>query len=50
MTLLEFEKLLIPLTEEQRLEIIESKKEIEKGLYIDQIELDNEVGKWLNER
>ena len=40
----------ISLTEEQRLEIIESKKEMGKGLYMDQIELDNEVGKWLNER
>ena len=40
----------ISLTEEQRLEIIESKKEIENGLYIDQLELDKEVGKWLNEK
>ena len=38
----------ISLTEEQRFEIIESKKEIEKGFYFDQLELDKEIGKWLN--
>ena len=38
------------LTLEQRNEIIESKKEIEKGLFIDQLELDKEVDKWLNAR
>ena len=38
----------LSLTSEQRSEIIESKKEIEKGLFIDQIELDKEVSEWLN--
>ncbi len=36
------------LTDEQRSEIIESKKEIEKGLYIKQDELDKEIMAWLN--
>jgi hypothetical protein len=35
------------LTPEQRMEIDESKKDVEKGLYIEQSELDNEVEKWL---
>ena len=41
---------IMSLTQEQRFEIIESKKEIEKGLYIEQLELDKEVGKWLSTR
>jgi hypothetical protein len=38
------------LTDEQRSEIIESQKEIKKGYFIEQEELDNEFLKWLNER
>jgi hypothetical protein len=38
------------LTSEQRHEIIESKKEIEKGLFINQLELDKEVNQWLSTR
>ncbi|MEI6142500.1 MAG: hypothetical protein WCP85_24705 [Mariniphaga sp.] len=38
------------LTSEQRSEIIESQKEIEQGLYFEQIELDREFEKWLNAR
>jgi len=41
---------IMSLTPEQRFEIIESKKEIEKGLYIEQLELDKEVDKWLKAR
>ena len=41
---------IMSLTQEQRFEIIESKKEIEKGLYIEQLELDKEVGQWLSAR
>jgi len=40
----------ISLTKEQRGEILESKKEIEQGLFIEQIELDKEFDKWLNAR
>jgi hypothetical protein len=36
------------LTDEQRSDIIESKKEIEKGLFIGQDELDKEITAWLN--
>jgi hypothetical protein len=35
------------LTPEQRMEIDESKKDVEKGLFIEQSELDKEVEKWL---
>ncbi|HNW49750.1 MAG TPA: hypothetical protein PKH79_01625 [Prolixibacteraceae bacterium] len=35
------------LTPEQRMEINESKKDVEKGLFIEQSELDKEVEKWL---
>ncbi len=42
------ESKVISLTEKQRAEIIESRKEIEKGLFIEQIELDNEFEKWQN--
>ena len=38
----------LTLTSEQRYEIIESKKEIEKGLFIEQIELDKEFNKWVS--
>ena len=38
----------IKLTSEQRQEIAESKKQIEKGLFIEQDELDKEFNKWLN--
>jgi len=40
----------ISLTKEQRGEILESKKEIEQGLFIEQIELDKEFDKWLSAR
>jgi len=35
----------ISLTPELRKEIIESKKDIEKGLFVEQVELDNEFNK-----
>ncbi|MEI8201887.1 MAG: hypothetical protein WCH34_02675 [Bacteroidota bacterium] len=41
---------LISLTSEQKLEILESKKEIEKGLYIEQSELEKEVNSWLSSK
>lgn len=41
---------IISLTQEQRHEINESKKEIEQGLFIEQIELDKEFDKWLSVR
>lgn len=41
---------ILPLTDEQKSDIIESKKEIEKGLYINHDELDKEVMSWLNEK
>jgi len=34
------------LTDDQRKEIMQSKKEIQKGLYIEQAELDKKVAKW----
>jgi hypothetical protein len=40
----------ISLTAEQRYEIEESRKEIEQGLFIEQIELNKEFDKWLNAR
>ncbi len=40
----------ISLTAEQRTEITDSKKEIEKGLFFEQAELENEFNKWLNAR
>ena len=39
---------IISLTPEQRNEIIESKKEIEQGIFIEQELLDKKVSKWLN--
>jgi hypothetical protein len=41
---------ILPLTNEQRDEIIASKKEIEKGLYIHHESLDEEINSWLNEK
>ncbi|MDP2888052.1 MAG: hypothetical protein Q8P34_03680 [Bacteroidota bacterium] len=41
---------ILKLTQEQRLEIHESKKEIEKGYYIEQSEIDQEVERWANEK
>ncbi len=38
------------LTPEQKKEIMESKKEIEQGLFIDNDSLDKEVAKWANAR
>jgi len=40
----------ISLTVEQRNEIIESKKEIEQGLYIEHELLDKKVSRWLSAR
>ncbi|NOU19942.1 MAG: hypothetical protein HOO91_20475 [Bacteroidales bacterium] len=40
----------ITLTAEQRNEIIESKKEIEQGLYIEHELLDKKISKWLSAR
>jgi len=40
----------ISLTAEQRFEIIESKKEIEQGLFIEQAVLDKEFRKWQSAR
>lgn len=40
----------IALTSEQRYEIQESKKEIEQGLFIEQVELNKEFNKWLSAR
>ena len=40
----------ISLTTEQKNEIIESKKEIEQGLFIKHEPLGKKVSKWLNER
>jgi len=41
---------IISLTTEQRNEIIESKKEIEQGLYIEHELLDKKVSRWLSAR
>ncbi len=38
----------ISLTQEQRDEIIDSKKDIEKGLFVRQSGLDNQFDQWLN--
>jgi hypothetical protein len=40
----------LSLTPEQRFEILESKKEIESGLFVEQVELDKEFNKWLNRK
>lgn len=39
---------IISLSDQQQEEIIESKKNIEKGLFFDQSQLDNEFNKWAN--
>ncbi|MFW5754961.1 MAG: hypothetical protein ACOCWK_00050 [Tangfeifania sp.] len=41
---------ILPLTSEQRNEIMESQKEIEKGLFVDDKSLDDEIRTWLNEK
>lgn len=41
---------IMSLTQEQTFEINESKKEIKKGLFIEQMELEKDFDKWLNER
>ena len=38
----------LALTPEQRFEILESQKEIESGLFVEQVELDKEFNKWLS--
>ncbi|MEI6059508.1 MAG: hypothetical protein WCR72_02315 [Bacteroidota bacterium] len=38
----------LSLTPEQRFEILESRKEIESGLFVEQDELDKEFNKWLD--
>lgn len=38
------------LTDEQRNEILESKKQIEQVFFIDQSEMDKKFDKWLNEK
>ena len=40
----------LKLTDKQLEEIIESKKEIEQGLFVDNDELDKDVSKWLSAR
>ncbi len=47
-TILDTKTQTLSLTPEQRLEIIESQKEIENGLLVEQVELDKEFNKWLN--
>ena len=49
-TILETKTKIISLTPEQREEIIDSKNEIEQGLFIEQVELDKEFTKWLSAR
>jgi hypothetical protein len=39
---------ILNLNKAQREEIEESKKNIEEGLYIDQVDMDKEFNKWLN--
>lgn len=38
----------LSLTPQQRFEILESQKEIESGLFVEQVELDKEFNKWLS--
>ena len=47
-TVLDSESGVVSLTDQQRDEISESKKNIEKGLFFDQGQLDNEFNKWVN--
>lgn len=41
---------ILSLTEEQRLEIMESKKQIEQGLFLGEAEIGHEFEKWLSEK
>jgi hypothetical protein len=41
---------ILSLTEEQRLEIMESKKQIEQGLFLGEAEMDQEFEKWESEK
>jgi hypothetical protein len=41
---------MLSLTEEQQFEIMESRKEVELGHFIEQIELDQEFNAWLSAR
>lgn len=41
---------ILMLTEEQRIDITESKKQIEQGFFIEQEEMDKEFTKWLSEK
>lgn len=49
-TILDTKSQVIGLTDEQRSEIIESKKQIEQGLFFEQSEIDNQFNKWRNAR
>jgi predicted transcriptional regulator len=40
----------LPLAREQKDEIMASKKEIEKGLFVNHESLDEEINAWLNEK
>ena len=42
------ESTVLTLTDEQRNEILASKKEIEQGLYIEDSDLEKEINGWLN--
>ena len=44
------ESKILNLTEEQRLEITESRRQIEQGLFIEQSEVDEKFAKWLEGR
>ena len=41
---------ILPLTEDQRLEIMESKKQVEQALFLGESEMDQEFEKWLSEK
>jgi hypothetical protein len=47
-TILDTKTQTLLLTPEQRFEILESQKEIESGLFVEQVELDKEFNKWLS--
>lgn len=47
-TILDSENEIISLSNQQRAEITESRKNIEEGLFLNQDQLDNEFNKWLN--
>jgi len=47
-TILDTKTQTLSLTLQQRKEIIESQKEIESGLFVEQAELDKEFNKWLS--